>query len=346
MTDNRREDEILLIDLLLGRCAEDEARRARERLQHDGAFRRRHDDLRNTLAAVSLATEHEPPEDLADRTLARVRSARQTDALLAREQLNRRDVIRPTFSLRELGAIAGVVVLLGSIFGVSYRDARRRKLIAQCRTQVARQGAALQTYANQHNGYLPAAGGSGRRWLPTSGEPAVSNSAATFKLVRLKYIEPSAFQCPAVGGGTFAVKGSMTDFPAAQFVSYSFQYSLGTSGVWTQDPAISDDKDSMVILADSTPMFAEGRFRADRARAGVSDNHDGAGQNVLYLDMHAAFKKRPFVGVRGDNIYLVQGVDAYDGDETPAGPTDTFLLPAFSENAPGDGADDEQSEQD
>jgi hypothetical protein len=49
--------------------------------------------------------------------------------------------------------------------------------------------------------------------------------------------------------------------------------------------------------------------------------------------MHVDFKKSPNVGVRGDNIYLAEGVYKYDGAETPTTPTDTFLLPAFPERA-------------
>jgi hypothetical protein len=36
------------------------------------------------------------------------------------------------------------------------------------------------------------------------------------------------------------------------------------------------------------------------------------------------------VGVDGDNIFLVQGKEEYDGTEAPANATDSFLLPAWS----------------
>ena len=262
--------------------------------------------------------------------MARIDSARQTDALLAREELSRRDVIRPTFSLRELGAIAGVVLLLVSVFGVSYREARRRKDRSLCAARVARLGSALLTYASRNNGYLPAAGGDRRRWLPTASQPAVSNSGGPFRLVRSGYVKPPTFQCPAVGGESFAVQGWMTDFPASKFISYSYQHSLGPKGLWIEDKRLVGVKANMAILADSTPLFDNGQFRRDRVRAPVSANHDGVGQNVLYLDMHVDFRHGPSVGVMGDNIFLAEGVYEYDGDEEPTGPTDTFLLPAFS----------------
>lgn len=332
MADEQRyDDEILLIDFALDRCDEALSRQVRQRLTGDAALRRLHDDIRNTFAAMDLSVEADPPEGLVERTLARLRSARETDALLAREELSRRDVIRPTFSLREAGAIAGVVLLLLSVFGVSYREARRRQDRTQCGARVARLGAGLLTYANQNRKYLPAAGETpNRNWLPKASQPAVSNSRALFPLLRRGYVEPTAFQCPAVGGRSFVVRAGMTDFPHPESITYSYQYSIGMPGLWMEDRKLVGVKMSMAILADGTPLFPNGRFRADRVRAPVSDNHDGWGQNVLYLDMHVEFQRRASVGVHGDNIYLSQGIYEYDGDEAPAGPTDTFLLPAFS----------------
>lgn len=331
MVDNQRANEMLLIDFLLGRCDDARAEEVRRRLGSDEALRRLHDDIRRTFAAMDLATEHEPPEDLVERTLARIRSAKQTDALLAREELQRRDVIRPTFSLREVGAIAGVVLLLVSVFGVSYREARRRRQRTMCGAQVARLASGLLTYASHNDKYLPAAGESPRRnWLPAAGRPGISNSAALFRLIKARYVEPPAFQCPAVGGRSFVVVAGMKDFPHPESITYSYQYAIGLRGPWLEDKRFAKIKMSMAILSDSTPLFAGGQFRPDRLATAVSDNHDRVGQNVLYLDMHVEFKRRASVGVNGNNIYIAEGVYEYDGDEVPTGPDDTFLLPAFS----------------
>jgi hypothetical protein len=333
MTTSRHDDEALLIDFVLGRCDQEQSREVRQRLQQDEPFSRLHDDLRNTFSALELAVDHEPPAGLVESTLNRLRSAKQTNALLAREQLSRRDVIRPTFSLRELAAIAGVVLLVVSIFGVSYREAEQRKMRDDCAMQQARIGSALQSYAIRSDGWLPSTGDSQRRWLPAGDRPAVSNSKGLFALVRDGYVEPPTFQCPAVGGESFAVQAGMTDFPSSKFVNYSYQYSLGPKGLWLHDRRIADVKASLAILADENPVFENGRFRRDRVRAPVSHNHDSRGQNVLYLPGNVEFQPRPSVGVRGDNIYLAEGVYEYSGEEAPAGPTDTFLLPAFPQPA-------------
>ncbi|HUS91480.1 MAG TPA: hypothetical protein VM695_06495 [Phycisphaerae bacterium] len=330
---DRQTDEGLLIDFLLGRCDGADQREVQGRLERDDAFRRLHDDIRNTFAALDMAPEYEPPETLVADTMRRIGSARRTDALLAREELSRHDVLRATFSLRELAAIAGVILLVFSIVGVSVREAGRRQDRLQCESQVARLGTGFQAYANSNSSYLPGTGLAQLRWLPAAGRPAVSNSKALFQLVRNGYVEPQVFQCPAIGGGSFAVKAGMIDFPASRFVSYSYQYSIGDKGTWLEDPALGKVRKSLAILADASPLFPNGRFAPERLRRTAGDNHDGAGQNVLYADMHVEFQSRPVVGVDGDHIFLAGNIRTYSGEETPTGPSDTFLLPAFS----GDG---------
>ena len=332
MTDSKPtpNDEAMLIDYLLGRCDDSQAKRIGGRIEREEALARLHADLRNTFSALGLAVEREPPAGLVEATMGRIRAAKRTDALLAQEQLNRQDVIRPTFSLRELTAIAGIVLLLASIFSVSYWETQRRKGVTQCTAQVQRLGSGLLTYANKNGAQLPASGVEGRRWLPTASQPAVSNSTGLFRLVKAGYVDPKAFRCPAVEGDSFVVKAGMTDFPNAKTISYSYQYSLGPEGLSIEDRRLAGVTNSLVILADSTPVFEDGRFRRDRVRSPVSTNHDGAGQTVLFMDFHAEFKRRPSVGVMGDNIYTIDGVFEYDGVEAPTSPTDTFLLPAFS----------------
>ena len=90
----------------------------------------------------------------------------------------------------------------------------------------------------------------------------------------------------------------------------------------------------MAILADNSPVFNGGRFQADCLGRQAGDNHDSTGQTVLYMDMHVDFKAKPSVGVGGNNIYLADGVTDYKGNEKPAGPTDSFLLPAYSPSSP------------
>ena len=329
MNEPSRQDEMLLIDYLLGRTDEPSAGEVRRRLEADPEFRRLHSDLQNTLKALGRSADVEPPEDLVDRTMARIRSARQTEALLVQQGLSRRGGW-PTFSLRELGAIAAAALLLVAIFVPAVRQSKSRTLLNECYSNVGQIGSALQTFANEHHS-LPASAAQRQRWLAREQEPAVSNSVALFRLVRSEYASPVRFQCPAVGGGSFVAQAGMVDFPAGRFINYSYQHAMGSE--WMRANAgvsLAGVARQMAILADATPVFCNGRFDRDRVHAPVSDNHARTGQNVLYLDMHVDWTEQPTVGVNGNNIYLAEGILDYSGDEAPVNVTDSFLLPAYS----------------
>ena len=118
----------------------------------------------------------------------------------------------------------------------------------------------------------------------------------------------------------------MVDFPSPQYVSYSYQYSLGRA-VRRDAPELVNVAEQMAILADANPLFDGGRFRRDRLGQGVSENHRCTGQNVLYLSGAVRWFTHARAGVNGNNIWLADGIYEYHGDEKPTSPVDTFLLP-------------------
>lgn len=330
-----KEDEELLMDFLAGWCDDSTAAMVRERLGSDEAFRRHHDDMAAAVRAVKLLVPVEPPAAIVDDTMARIRQRHRTDALVAREGLRRRR--RGGLPVREIVAVAASLALLASVLVPLFRRTVRLGTAERCAEQVGRIGQAMAVYADANNQYLPVAGtshaGAAPHWLPSATRPAVSNSEGLFKLISAGLAGQSLFQCPAARNDapkTFAMTAGMIDFPQGRFIDYSYQHTLGPSSIRRSDPTLAVVADSMAILADSTPVFQAGRFLPDRVGAQAGDNHSGRGQNVLYLDMHAQWSRNAAAGVMGDNIYLVDGIDTYSGDEAPAGPTDSFLLPAYS----------------
>jgi prepilin-type processing-associated H-X9-DG protein len=77
------------------------------------------------------------------------------------------------------------------------------------------------------------------------------------------------------------------------------------------------------------------------ARAkGNSNNHDKAGQNVLYADGHVSFQPTPFCGLGNDNIYTAlvpedkppaHGAGAWGQGIGPTWYADSFLVPTDDE---------------
>ena len=301
------------------------------RLAAEKALADHHRDVTATLAAVGLLPEVEPPAGLVARTIERIRQKQQTDALLAREGLSA-PVRRPAFSLRELGAMAAVAAMLACVLLPAVRRASQVAAAGQCAARAGQIGSAMTDYANAHDDRLPAAG-SQQRWLGTSAQGGTS--AGLFKLVAAGYAPPAVFRCPAGSGegtGDFEVRAGMVDFPSPDAVGFSYQHTFGANELRRSHPAVATVAESMAILADQSPVFDEGRTQspAQPNEKANSHNHGQTGQNVLYLDMHVAWVQTPDAGVMGDNIYLAKGVKTYRGDEAPTGPTDTFLLPAYT----------------
>jgi hypothetical protein len=90
----------------------------------------------------------------------------------------------------------------------------------------------------------------------------------------------------------------------------------------------------MALLADKNPLFVprDPRFGPgltydDRLpETSASPFHRSQGQNVLIGDGHVFWSTRPVLP-NGDNIWLAGDLKRYYGDETPAGPNDSFLVP-------------------
>ena len=335
MNERQIKDEKLLIDYLLDRCDEAARRAVDARLEKDADFRALRDDIANAGDALMLLPAPEASEDLVDRTLDRITSARQSTAASARREIMRSG--RTTFSLRELGAIAAAAIIMALLFVPWARQARNRSLQARCASNVGQIGTAMKKFAMDNEDSLPMAHGSNAAWLPGDGRKPVSNSAGLFHLVSGHYAPGGVFQCAAdreAAGDVFGLDADMTDFPAAKYISYSYQHALGSQALSRSDTELASVAGQMAVLSDKTPVFEGGQFQASFLSSPRSSrNHGRRGHNVLYLDWGVKWTDKATVGVDGDNIFLVQGKREYNGTEAPANATDSFLLPAWSGDA-------------
>ncbi len=281
MSEQEYNDETLLIDYVLKQLPGPEMQAVRKRIATDPDFARRGEDIRNTFGAMQLIGQAVPPDDLMSKTLARIQSAKQTEALLTQQDLGRR-IAWPTFSLREVAAIAASILMMASVFIPAARHSRARTLTNECSANVGQIGSALRTYANDHHFNLPATADHHSRWLPTSTESAASNSANLFRLIQVGYTSPVAFQCPAMGGGSFVVQPGMTDFPDNKFVGYSYQHALGVEGLRLDNSALMEVADSMAILADSTPRVRQRPIPpGTRSRPGQRQSRTGRPERTV-----------------------------------------------------------------
>jgi hypothetical protein len=157
-------------------------------------------------------------------------------------------------------------------------------------------------------------------------------SSCFYLLVKYAEVTPKTFVCPNEPGmtefllakektsGGLAELTQAWDFGAqpSSHCSYAYQTPWGRYALTTSSepgcPAVADRNPyvtspgwkkpkSFVDPNNSTIVFT-GKTGGDASQKyGNSTVHNGEGQNVLFLDSHVAFEKRPFCGLDGDNIY-------------------------------------------
>lgn len=331
---HKRDDE-LAIDLAAGLCEPAQHDALTARLLSDPEFAQRVAKARGVFQLLDCCPAPEPSPHAIARTLAAVSSAARTRMLLDREAARAGSVSRPTFTLKEMGAMAALLVIFAGLLVPSLQNARHLAQDQACQGQAGQIGVALARYAGDHDGQLPAIQAEQAGWLVDGDDrPVVSNSRNLWTLIRGEYAPLHVFQCPAQGGGLageVAQMGSLNDFPASQYIDYSYQHAINTRPLRLSGEGMGDSAADMVILADRTPVFVDGRFSSERLNCTCSPNHGQRGQAVLHLDGRAGWADSAEVGVNRDNIWLLQGVSQYQGTERPVQFTDSFLLPSFLE---------------
>lgn len=181
------------------------------------------------------------------------------------------------------------------------------------------------TASRRHDAYGLSSDGSGGQ---------VSMSASLYLLVKYAEVTPKSFLCGA-GSRKTREKG-VTEFklgmyrvadPKAELIdfwdfgpnppkhcSYSYHMLYGSSTVTVSSSsnfAIAGDRnpwmDSPSAKAKDfskfVPDIAPCNGTTEQGLAGNTFRHEGQGQNVVFLDTHVEFEKRPFCGLDDDNIY-------------------------------------------
>lgn len=322
MMNREQQDERLLIDFVLGQSEASAAEEVRARLKEE-EFARLHKGVEATFALLNLYPPAQPPANLTERTMARVRAMRKTEALAAAPQLRVR-AWTPRFSIHEMSALAAGLLLVIGIVLPSVRHAQRMATRTHCEANMAQIGTALNQYAGENDEFLPPARlAANANWLTSKS----GNSSALFQLVASAAAKTDVFQCPGTPAQGFAYQAGMLDFPHPKAISYSYQHSIGQS-IRRSAPEYAQVGKSMAILSDASPVFKNGQFDPTSCRRNVaSANHSQCGQNVLYLDGHVDWADTCRAGVDGNNIWTAEGVANYKGNERPVDPLDSFLLP-------------------
>lgn len=280
---------------------------------------------------------------------------------------------RRGFSLVELLVLVVILVVLVSILVPALMRSRETDRRVRCtdNLRAIQQGLELYTKANGNNlprvvyepsraatGYVAYTGAeSADPFTRGSNVRANDVTASLWLLVRGGLVPVGRFVCPGTDARSdpAASPTGRSNFSGPSHLSYSYTslFSAAPGFRFTTDLLKAD----FAVLADKNPgkgggddvagpAYDASPFQLARAN---SNNHDQAGQNVLYADGHVQFQPTPYCGVGEgavrDNIYTAASTTPVpDGtpppvaangflarDIGPAWAGDSFLVPTDDE---------------
>ena len=275
-----------------------------------------------------------PADDLVERTIAHIQSEKQRQRFAS--QIQSLADSGPGFGWSELMTVAAVLLIgLSLLWPVLERSRAEARRLA-CANNLAAAGQAFGQYAADHNNTLPRGKiKPGAQWwhigsAPSSDGTQSSNSAHLYLLVRQGYATPHTLSCPDNPHTHDHLDGSVHDWSDPAAVSFSYQ------NQYTPNPIRLDGATQLAILADRNPVFhieydEQSRRLIFRANSQDKDSPSRShrqlgGQNILMSDGRVLWRAAPRLD-NGDNIWVIRGVEQYNGVEIPSDSDDSFLVP-------------------
>jgi hypothetical protein len=329
-----------LLDLHLGHLSDSQRSDLLQRVAGDPKLAAEHEAFAAVFRALSLERDVTAPAGLAERVAARVAQRSQPPRERQSAKRDREDDevaggrwVIGVRSLRDIIAVAAVIVLAVGIGLPGLLNVRDRNQRIACQANLSRIGQGLNAYASSFGDSLPFAGWNKNSysWKPTSdpGVESVPNRRHMFPLLRGGHVKNVWLICPSrrdVPMPEDQVK-QRQDFIESRNVSYAYQNMAGVRPSLRSDPNLPILADDNPLFDDGLPLFGIGqRLGLTDAADSNSRAHRGKGQSILTLGGSVKFADTPYAGVNGDNIWLLQGVQDYEGKEGPQTASDSHLL--------------------
>ena len=344
-TDRHRE---LLFDYSLGLTSESETVEAERLLAQSPEAVSLYDTLRSVLSPLD-ALEVEPcPEELAARTVLRLKEVSQAalqsdraEELIPVEEIGLSTIRIPFWrNWGDIAAVAAVLVLFVGVLLPTLSFARQQYWQSRCQANLGVVQEGMARYAGDHDGRLPSVPmEAGTPWWKVGyqGPENHSNTRRGWQLVRDRYVSPDRFICPArpidgkVSFDNLKVE-DYSDFPERRFISFSIRIGCPQSRE-------SSSGARNVLVADLNPIAeklpadhsAEFRLRVDEELLKAnSRNHGGRGQNVAFSDGSIQFLRQRHTRFSEDDIFMPAEItDGCEmrGYERPCSEKDAFVAP-------------------
>ncbi len=276
---------------------------------------------------------------------------------------------RKGFTLVELLVVIAIIALLMGILMPALSRVRQIAFRMVCGTNLSGIGKAMLIYSNDYDDELPRSGGRYSTWaqrIPnwqapdrftaygvnrSTGEGGYGSiSSCFYLLVKYSEVTPKSFLCKGDSGTT---EFKPADYNAGnrdlvelwdfgpnppEHCSYSYHMPFGLYALTTSSEpgmAVAGDRNPFM----QQPMADPKNFAAfqveqgkEALRAGNAHQHQDDGQNILFLDSHVSFERKPYVGINDDNVYTYwDGGDIRRGglpqiSSSPASRTDSLLV--------------------
>jgi hypothetical protein len=342
MTSLSGQQKQLIFDYCIGVASREETAQAQELIFSNEQAAELAGQIKSALSPLESLPHEQCPDELAAATLTRLKAAARSShlklqQLIAAEQ-GRPEGFKNVFR-RNIGRVvlaAAAIYLIVIIYIPPIKQARYQ---AACLAQLQSLGRGLVNYQNDNNGQLPTvASAEGSPWwkvgYKSDTNENCSNTRHMWLLVRGGYVDdPKIFICPGSKYGkqinVQAIKVSRYyDFPSRSNITYSFRIRCNKSA-----DAMKDGR--QVVASDLNPLFEKLPGEFDQLRLEVNQelaklnsiNHQRRGQCVLFCDGSVKFIKGRFVSENQDDIFTLQNINLYQGNEVPSCETDAFVAP-------------------
>lgn len=348
MTPLNSQQKQLLFDYSLGLTSAHENAEAQRLLASSEEASELYRALKVALMPLDSLEPEACPDDLADRTLVRLRqeapmtpSQDRLEELLAGESAGA-TIIRVPFwrNWGDIAAVAAVIVLFVGVLLPTLGFARQKYFQTRCQAQLAGIHEGLTGFAGDHEGRLPTVAMSpGSPWWKVGYQGAEdhSNTRRAWQLVQQGYVPLEQFICPGRSESrnlrfdTVRIE-NYNDFPSRIYIQFSTRLVCPQSQGQGLTPR-------QVIFADLNPISEKLpalHTETLKLRLGNdlltsnSTSHNRRGQNVLLCDGSVRFLRQRHIDSSDDDIYTLAGMSdgcEVTGCEVPSCDTDAFLVP-------------------
>ena len=290
-----------LIGYLLDALEPHERAAVERKLSQDASLRRELTLLQRSLAGLDADRGHyDPPEGLAQQTVEFVQTAAKIAALPRMTPDLSASMGASRWRIADLVVAAGVLVGASLLFIPAVSQSRYSTRVSGCQNNLRQLGVALVNYSESNDRYFP--------HVPSKGPLAAAGVYAQ-TLVQSGFLDdPHLIICPASAlaenAHTFHVPTTeeMHAAEAPRLVELqremggSYGYTLGYVSKGRYRPTKNFGRSSFALMADTPKCAPAGDI--------VTDNHGGAGQNVLFEDGHVAHLTGRTSEGCGDDIFL------------------------------------------